>query len=130
MENAFIESFNGRFRDECLSQTWFTDLDDAQPAMEVWARDCNESRPHTSLGGPASREYVAQLLAEEALEEAIWTENLSQPSVQRRGRPQPEDSHSNGNKIRGSRQDPNCTRPCTDRGKPSHQLGGGDSTSD
>ena len=71
VENAFIESFNGRFRDECLSQTWFTDLDDAQAAMTACVRDYNESRPHTSLGGLAPREYVAQLLAEEALEEAI-----------------------------------------------------------
>ena len=39
--------------------------------MRAWARDYNESRPHTSLGGLAPREYVAQLLAEEALEEAI-----------------------------------------------------------
>ena len=50
-ENAFIESFYGRSRDECLSQTWFTDLDDARAAMAAWARDYNESRPHTSLGG-------------------------------------------------------------------------------
>jgi len=39
--------------------------------MTAWARDYNESQPHTSLGGLAPREYVALLLAEEALEEAI-----------------------------------------------------------
>ena len=71
MENAFIESFNGRFRDECLSQTWFTDLDDARASMGAWAKDYNESRPHTALGGLAPRDYVTQLLAEEVLEEAI-----------------------------------------------------------
>ncbi len=71
VENAFIESFNGRFRDECLSQTWFTDLDDARAAMTAWATDYDESRPHTSLGGLAPRGYVAQLLAEGVLEEAI-----------------------------------------------------------
>jgi putative transposase len=71
VENAFIESFNGRFRDECLSQNRFTDLDDARDAMTAWARDYNESRPHTALGGLTPREYFAQLLAEEALEEAI-----------------------------------------------------------
>jgi transposase InsO family protein len=51
VENAFIESFNGRFRDECLNQDWFTDLDDAQAAMAAWKQDYNESRPHTSAGG-------------------------------------------------------------------------------
>ena len=71
MENAFIESFNGRFRDECLNQDWFTDLDDAQAAMAAWKQDYNESRPHTSLGGLAPQEYVAQLLAGDVLEEAV-----------------------------------------------------------
>ena len=70
VENAFIESFNGRFRDECLSQNWFTDIADAQASMAAWARDYNESRPHTSLGGLAPQEYVAQLLAGDGLEEA------------------------------------------------------------
>ena len=56
-----------RFRDECLSQTWFTDLDDAQAAMAAWARDYNS---HVSRGASPPR-IVAQLLAEEALEEAI-----------------------------------------------------------
>jgi len=70
VENAFIESFNGRFRDECLNQDWFTDLADAQVAMAAWKQDYNESRPHTSLGGLAPQEYVAQLLAGDVLEEA------------------------------------------------------------
>jgi putative transposase len=38
VENAFIESFNGRFRDECLSQNWFTDIEDAQSAIAAWRR--------------------------------------------------------------------------------------------
>ena len=71
VENAFIESFNGRFRDECLNQGWFTDLADAQAAMAAWKEDYNESRPHTSLGGLAPQEYVAQLLAGDGLEEAV-----------------------------------------------------------
>ena len=71
VENAFIESFNGRFRDECLNQDWFTDLADAQAALAAWKEDYNESRPHTSLGGLAPQEYVAQLLAGDVLEEAV-----------------------------------------------------------
>ena len=67
----FVESFNGCFRDECLNQDWFTDLADAQAAMAAWKEDYNESRPHTSLGGLAPQEYVAQLLAGDGLEEAV-----------------------------------------------------------
>ena len=50
VENAYIESFNGRFRDECLSEHWFTSLSDARGTIERWRRDYNEVRPHGSLG--------------------------------------------------------------------------------
>ena len=69
-----------------MNQDWFTDLADAKAAMAAWARDYNESRPHTSLGGLAPQEYVAQLLAGEVLKEAAKTENLPQPLAQRWGR--------------------------------------------
>lgn len=49
-DNAFVESFNGRLRDECLNTHWFLSLDDARAKIEVWRTDFNESRPHTSLG--------------------------------------------------------------------------------
>ena len=52
-DNAFVESFNGRLRDECLNTHWFLSLDDARAKIEAWRRDYNESRPHTSLGGTA-----------------------------------------------------------------------------
>lgn len=71
VENAFIESFNGRLREECLSQHWFVDLNDAQAALAAWKEDYNVSRPHTSLGGLAPVEYVARLLAGAELEEAV-----------------------------------------------------------
>jgi len=51
VENAFIESFNGRFREECLSTEWFTSLTDAQRAIEIWRNDYNHVRPHSSLDG-------------------------------------------------------------------------------
>ena len=63
VENAFIESFNGKLRDECLNQSWFTDLGDARRALRAWRHDYNESRPHSSLGGLAPNEFVASLLA-------------------------------------------------------------------
>jgi putative transposase len=51
IENAFIESFNGKFRDECLNEHWFTGLEDARLTIEGWRRDYNHVRPHSSLGG-------------------------------------------------------------------------------
>jgi hypothetical protein len=49
-DNAFIESFNGKFRAECLNTHWFMTLDDAQSKMEEWRRDYNEVRPHSAIG--------------------------------------------------------------------------------
>jgi putative transposase len=49
MQNASIESFNGRFREECLDQSWFTSLTEARRVIEAWRVDYNEQRPHTSL---------------------------------------------------------------------------------
>ena len=49
MQNASIESFNGRFREECLDQSWFTSLAEARRVIEAWRLDYNERRPHTSL---------------------------------------------------------------------------------
>jgi putative transposase len=63
IENAFAESFNGRFRDECLSASWFTGLDDARRTVEDWRRDYNESRPHSALGGEAPTAFASRLLA-------------------------------------------------------------------
>jgi len=49
MQNGSIESFNGRFREECLDQSWFTSLAEARRVIEAWRLDYNEQRPHTSL---------------------------------------------------------------------------------
>jgi len=48
--NGFIESFNGKFRAECLNTRWFMSLDDARSKMEAWRRDYNEVRPHSAIG--------------------------------------------------------------------------------
>ena len=55
-QNAFVESFNGRLRDECLNETVFTSLRHARAVLATWQRDYNEVRPHSGLGGrtPAS----------------------------------------------------------------------------
>lgn len=60
VENAYIESFNGKFRDECLNEHWFSTLDDARRTIEDWRRDYNEERPHSALGGLPPRDYAAQ----------------------------------------------------------------------
>lgn len=52
-DNAFIESFNGRFRAECLNTHWFLTLDDAQQKLEDWRRYYNEERPHGAIGQKA-----------------------------------------------------------------------------
>jgi putative transposase len=49
MQNASIESFNGRFREDCLDQCWFTSLAEARRVIEAWRIDYNRERPHTSL---------------------------------------------------------------------------------
>ncbi len=49
-QNAYIESFNGKFRDECLNERWFNNLQEARRMVEEWRRDYNLARPHSSLG--------------------------------------------------------------------------------
>ena len=49
-DNAFIESFNGKFRAECLNTNWFLSLDEARAKCEAWRRDYNEVRPHSAIG--------------------------------------------------------------------------------
>ena len=50
MQNGYIESFNGRFRDECLNEHWFETLHQARTEIAKWRRDYNEVRPHGSIG--------------------------------------------------------------------------------
>jgi putative transposase len=58
VENAYIESFNGRFRDECLNTNWFLSLKHARAVIEEWRKDYNEVRPHSSLKGSTPKEYA------------------------------------------------------------------------
>lgn len=62
VDNAFIESFNGRFRDECLDASWFYSLDEAKRLIEDWIKDYNEQRPHSALGGLTPNQYEQQQL--------------------------------------------------------------------
>ena len=58
MENAFIESFNGRLRDECLNVHQFMSLDDARAIIEDWRVDYNHRQPHSSLGHLTPNEFI------------------------------------------------------------------------
>jgi putative transposase len=58
IENAYAESFNGRFRDECLNTNWFMNLKHARDIIEDWRKDYNEVRPHSSLNDKTPREYA------------------------------------------------------------------------
>lgn len=57
VQNCYIESFNGRLRDECLNQHWFRSVNDARQIVEAWRLDYNQTRPHSSLGGLTPEEY-------------------------------------------------------------------------
>ena len=61
-DNAFIESFNGSFRDECLNIHWFLSLDDAREKIEAWRRDYNDFRPHSALDNLTPTEFVKKYL--------------------------------------------------------------------
>jgi len=63
MENGFIESFNGKFRDECLNENWFLDLADAREKIETWRCDYNPVRPHSALGDLTPAEFAQRSAA-------------------------------------------------------------------
>ena len=63
-QNAYVESFNGRFRDECLNEHWFTSLAHAQAVIEAWRREYNEERPKKGLGGLTPAAYARRLMNE------------------------------------------------------------------
>jgi putative transposase len=60
MQNGFVESFNGRLRDECLNEHLFNNLNEARQIIEAWRIDCNTNRPHTSLKRLTRSEFAAR----------------------------------------------------------------------
>jgi len=62
-QNAYIESFNSRFREECLNRNLFANLDHARLFISQWKREYEERRPHSSLGGMTPKEFVESLAA-------------------------------------------------------------------
>jgi len=60
-QNAYVESFNGRLRDECLNEHWFTSLAHARTVIDAWRREYNDERPKRVLGGRTPAEYAKHL---------------------------------------------------------------------
>ena len=58
VQNGHVESFNGRFRDECLNTNWFVNLTDARRKIEAWRKEYNEERPHSSLAYRTPKEFA------------------------------------------------------------------------
>ncbi len=71
VENAFIESFNGRLRDECLIVHQFALLAEAQTLIEAWRIDYNQRRPHSSLGHRTPNEFFAQCQGQPIVEAVV-----------------------------------------------------------
>ena len=72
VQNAFSESFNGRFRDECLNESWFVSLPDARETIEAWRVDYNDVRPHSGLLDATPAAFALSLM--------IATPSLNQPT--------------------------------------------------
>ena len=60
-QNAFVESFNGKFRDECLNEEWFMNIGDARHKISKWKLEYNSERPHSGLNGFSPYEFIRQL---------------------------------------------------------------------
>ena len=63
MQNGFVESFNGRMRDELLNESLFLDLDHTRQLIGAWVADYNTARPHSALGYQTPVAYAEQLIA-------------------------------------------------------------------
>jgi putative transposase len=71
-DNAFIEAFNSRFRQECLNEHWFLSLEDAKEKIEAWRGHYNEQRPHSSLGYQSPVEYLSGALPPNPRSLTLW----------------------------------------------------------
>lgn len=71
VENAYIESFNGKFRDECLNENRFLSLQQARQIIETWRKDYNEVRPHSSLNNLTPQEFARQQQTVTSLQTAL-----------------------------------------------------------
>ena len=80
MQNGHVESFNGRFRDECLNANWFLTLADARAKIETWRKEYNSERPHSSLGYLSPEEFAARQLPRGDSTGLMWGKGIQTPS--------------------------------------------------
>ncbi|HET6397298.1 MAG TPA: IS3 family transposase [Pseudoxanthomonas sp.] len=78
MQNGYIDSFNGKFRDECLNEHWFTSLAQARQVIADWRRDYNEVRPHSSCGRIPPAQFAANHRAQQATNTVTFNPGLYQ----------------------------------------------------
>ena len=95
-QNSFVESFNGRFRDECLNANWFENLADAKLKIEAWRVEYNQARPHSSLAYRTPAEFAR-----------LWSPSSSTTVVEQTGEPV-KDSLTAQASLTGS---PACSKP-------------------
>jgi len=81
-DNAFVESFNGTFRSECLNTHWFADMREAKTLIGAWRKEYNESRPHASLADRTPSEFASQYAASRILAETKSSRGLTSDLVQ------------------------------------------------
>jgi putative transposase len=75
-DNAYIEAFNARFRQECLNENWFLSLEDAREKTKAWRQCYNSERPHGALGNLTSKEFISNTALAEA-EKARFTRDTN-----------------------------------------------------
>lgn len=74
-ENAYIESFNGKFRDECLNEHWFTSMAHARRIINEWRNEYNDERPHSSLGNLTPAEFATRAATQPGNEVSLTTDS-------------------------------------------------------
>ncbi len=77
MQNGYIESFNGKFRDECLNDHWFETLDQARSVIALWRTDYNQVRPHSSCGRTPPAQFAAMHRLRNAQQHSSTTKRIS-----------------------------------------------------
>ena len=80
MQNAFIESFNGKLRMECLNQQWFLALSEARSCIKMWLQNYNRERPHSALGYLAPHTYLQMWTKQPTSKPTTLSESVAQPS--------------------------------------------------
>jgi putative transposase len=106
VQNAFIESFNGRLRDEFLNETTFTSLAQARALLEEWRRDYNGVRPHSGIGWLTPDAYAETFTGQRGHGAALTTGSAPWPPYHRadRGVQPPNSSYDSLDKSWGQRQ--------------------------